>query len=320
MLGIDVSKDTLACTLVDRNTREVQWRQTVPNSSVGWESLLAKTPAEVPWVLEPTGRYSVPGVEAARQADRKVLLASPRKAKSFLASLQTRAKTDRIDSRGLALMALSQPLPDYPLKSPEVEILGQLMSARALLTSQVAQLQQQQEQLAHIAAVLSEAITALKQQIRALDQQIKEQARQTASVAATIKTLKEVPGIGPLTATAVAVCLTSKSFAHPDQFIAYIGLDIGVCQSGQRHGQRGLTKQGHADLRRLLYLCAQANLLCKSSPFKNQFARECAKGLPKTAALCAVARKLAKVCWSLHKHQTSYDAARVGSAFKPSSA
>lgn len=86
---------------------------------------------------------------------------------------------------------------------------------------------------------------------------------------------------------------------------------VAIRQSGKKNGQRGLTKQGDAELRRLLYLAAQANLRTKDSPFKAHYERERAKGLSSTAALCAVARKLARLCWSLAKHGTTYDANRV---------
>jgi len=55
------------------------------------------------------------------------------------------------------------------------------------------------------------------------------------------KRLREVPGIGAVTATAIASRLAGKTFAHPDQFVAYIGLDIDVRASGNRRGTRGLT-------------------------------------------------------------------------------
>ena len=126
-------------------------------------------------------------------------------------------------------------------------------------------------------------------------------------------TLDAVPGIGPVTAVAVAACLTTKQFDHPDRFVAYIGLDVRVRDSGQRRGQRTLSHQGDAELRRLLYLCALANVRARdpANPFKVQYARERAKGLATTAALCAVARKLARVCWSLAAHGTQYEATRV---------
>ena len=72
-----------------------------------------------------------------------------------------------------------------------------------------------------------------------------------------------------------------------------------------------MTKQGDAELRRLLYLCAKSSLRAKGSPFKDQYEREKAKGLSNKAALCAVARKMAKVCWSIVQHSTEYDPDRV---------
>ena len=107
MLGIDVSKDTLACTWLDATTRQTLWEGTVPNTTHGVNCLLRRIPAESPWVLEPTGRYSTSVARQACAAGRQVLLASPKKAKCFLQSVQSRAKTDRLDSRGLGLYPLA---------------------------------------------------------------------------------------------------------------------------------------------------------------------------------------------------------------------
>lgn len=123
--------------------------------------------------------------------------------------------------------------------------------------------------------------------------------------------LEKVPGIGPITAATVASRLVERSFPHSDSFVAYCGLDVAIKQSGQKRGNYGLTKQGDAELRRLLYLCAQSSVRAKNSPFKAHYEREQAKGLSKTAALCAVARKMARLCWSLVEHNQSYDPDRV---------
>jgi transposase len=133
--------------------------------------------------------------------------------------------------------------------------------------------------------------------------------RVAASALAEVGTrLQAVPGIGLITATAVAVGLARRSFQRAEQFVAYIGLDLRVCDSGTRR----LSKQGDAELRRLLYLAAQAGRRCRAPhPFSVQYEREVAKGLSSTAALCAVARKLARTCFSLVKHGTTYAPARV---------
>jgi transposase len=238
-----------------------------------------------------------------------VLLAQPKRAKAFLASVQPRAKTDRVDSRGLALYGLSAVLRPFAVKSEAMERIEQLLAARKGISESMARLRQQRAVLPHAAAPLTAAIAALEGQQAAVDRQVTE----ARTVLPVVRTLQEIPGIGPVTATAVAGCLTTKQFDHPDQFVAYIGLDTRVRESGQHQGRRALSKQGDAELRRLLYLCAQANLRSRdpANPFKAQYEREKAKGLTTTGALCAVARKLARTCWSLAAHGTRYEARRV---------
>lgn len=319
MLGIDVSKATLACTLVDPQKRQVRWARTVPNTPPGIQELLQATPPRVPWVLEPTGRYSLPVVRLAQEAGRRVLLAPPRQAKAFLQALQPRAKTDRLDSYGLARYALAIPLRPYRLKDPAVETLEQLLAARRGLAQSISRLEQQRKALPLAAEPLTAALHALQAQLLVLDRRIAQQT--TDAALPGVAALDQVPGIGPVTAAAVAARLAAKDFRHPDQFVAYVGLDIKVRQSGQRQGEQALTKRGDAELRRLLFLCARANLRSRdpANPFKQQYERELAKGLPSTAATCAVARKLARLCWSLVTHGTSYDPARVHQQPRPMS-
>jgi transposase len=311
MLGIDVSKENLVCTLLDPERRQPLWTRTLPNSPDGIRQLVTQTQAETPWVLEPTGRFSTAVAKLAAAQGRTVLLASPRHAQHFLRSIQTRAKTDRLDSVGLALFAASVPLPPYPIKPDAVEQLDQLLSARKGIAEAITSLQARVAALPHAAQPLQKAVAELEAQRGELDRQIREQTAKQEDLAPRVVALQQVPGIGPITATAAVARLTAKQFSHPDQFVAYIGLDVGVKQSGKRAGETGLTKQGDAELRRLFFLCAKANLRVKGSPFRAQYEREREKGLSSTAALNAVARKLARLCWSMVKHQSRYDPDRV---------
>jgi len=309
MLGIDVSKATLTCTLVEPHTHRVCWETTVPNTTAGIARLVQRTEHGCAWVVEPTGRYSDLVVQHAMQAGRLVLLAQPKRAKAFLAAVSPRAKTDRVDSRGLALYGLSAPLRPFPIKSEAMAQIEQLLAARRGISESMARLRQQQAALPYARTHLATAITALQTEQATIDHELAALTRQHDAV----HRLQTIPGVGPVTAAAAGVCLTTKGFGHPDQFVAYMGLDVRVRDSGQHRGKRTLSHQGNAELRRLLYLCAQANVRSRDpdNPFKTQYARERAKGLSSTGALCAVARKLARTCWSLVQHETAYEAARV---------
>lgn len=352
MLGVDVGKDELYGTWRDPETEKVRWQGAVPNTAVGIRQLLRRAP-ESPVVVEPTGRYGESLIRAAHGEGRTVFLAPTRKARWFLSAVQSRAKTDRVDSAGLALYGLRGRLRPYTLPSDDVDDLRQLLAARRGLSQSLSALKQQEKSLPRAAATLAPAITALAQQLKTIDQQLRKlsdpprpaQAKKTPStvvsssaavaaapastpeavapvvpaapppspVQAAARTLRAVPGFGPVTAVALAACLVEKQFTHPDQFVAYLGLDIRVHQSGKRNGQFGLSKHGDAELRRLLYIAAVSAAQSRDATFAVRYAREQAKGLAKTAALNAVARKLAKVAWSLVAHGSTYDPARVDS-------
>jgi len=309
MLGVDVSKATLTCTLVEPLGHRVSWEMTVPNTTAGIARLVQRTAHTDAWVVEPTGRYSDLVVQHATYAGRLVLLAQPKRAKAFLAAVSPRAKTDRVDSRGLALYGLSAALRPFPIKSEAMAQIEQLLAARKGISESMARLRQQQAALPYAHTHLAAAITALQTEQATIDRELAVLTRQQDAV----RRLQTIPGVGPVTAAAVGVCLMTKGFGHPDQLVAYVGLDVRVRDSGQHRGKRTLSHQGNAELRRLLYLCAQANNRSKDAenPFKVQYARERAKGLSSTGALCAVARKLARTCWSLVQHGTEYEATRV---------
>jgi transposase len=310
MLGIDVSKDTLVATLVDPTTRKPRWTQSFPNTEAGIRKLLARTPAAVSWVLEPTGRYSLPVVKQAQAVGRTVLIADPKAAAHYLKSLSPRAKTDRIDSVGLALFALDRSLRPYPVKSAPLEEVDQLLSARKGLADAISRLKQQLRELPHAAGPLQQALDALTKQQAELERQIAQRTKSEPALA-RVAELDRVHGIGLITATTAASRLSARGFARVEQWVAYLGLDIRIRQSGKRKGAWGLTKQGDAELRRLFYLCAKSTVTRKTSPFAAQYERELKKGMKKTQALCAVARKMAKVVWSLYEHGGRYEPARV---------
>jgi len=307
MLGIDVSKDWLSVCCWDARRGCVRWLREVPNSEEGVRLLLEGTSSREAWALEPTGRYSELVARLGIAQGRQVLLAPPRAAKQFLASLRPRAKTDRLDAQGLARYASSVPLKPFRLKEEAMERLWQLLGARRSLALSLATFRQQRQALPQAQQHLRAACAALGEQLKALDREIAELARREPAAAR----LQKVPGIGPVSAATLVVRLKTSQFSNYDQFVAYMGLDLRVCDSGERRGRRVLSHHGDAELRRLLYLCAQASLRTKDSPFALQYERERAKGLASTQALCAVARKLAKVAWALVRSGADYDPNRV---------
>ena len=307
MIGIDVSKDSLSVCCWDDQGKQPRWHAQFENSPAGIGQLLARSTAQEPWALEPTGIYSCLVARTGVAQGRRVLQASPRAAKQFLASVHPRAKTDRLDAQGLARYASSVELKPVVIKSDLMQRLSELLCARRSLSRSLSTFRQQAQALPEAREQLLAAAGAVAQHLRELDRELERLARQEPQ----IKRLMQLPGVGPVTAATLVVRLTSVPFAASDQFVAYVGLDLRVRDSGQHRGRRKLSKHGDAELRRLLYLAVQASLRSKDAIFAHQYQRERDKGLATTQALCAVARKLARVAWSLVRHRAEYDPQRV---------
>jgi transposase len=308
MIGLDVAKDTLAACYWEKDQPQPTWERTYPNSDAGIRQLLADTSPQEPWVLEPTGPYAQRAVELALEAGRQPRQADPLAAKRYLQSHSARAKTDRVDARGLARFGLDRELPPYRLKEPQLQQLWELLQVRRALTKALATLRQQQQVLTGVRAHTREAIAALGQQVKALDQELQALGRQLE----LFRRLRQVPGIGLVTAAALTVRLSSGHFPTDDAFVAYVGLDVRVCTSGTFKGRPRLTKHGDAMLRWLLYLAARATRRSKQGRgFRQLYERKLAEGCTTTGAFCIVARKLARLAWSLAHTGQDYDPARV---------
>ena len=310
ILGIDVSKDKLVCSLVRTGDKERVWLDNFSNNHDGINRLLARVPAGSPIILEPTSWYGNALVAKASASGRTVFLAPGRQAKAFRCSIQTRAKTDPKDSFGLALFGLSRRLWEYRLKSKSVDELDQHLSYRKQLSRMIASLGLQARSMPYASDEIRPTITELKGRLTGLDKKIASLVKADPQFHMVGK-LMAVPGFGPVTSAAVGSRLVHKQFTNAKQFVAYTGMDIGLIESGQRKGTTGITKDGDAELRRLLYVAAQASLRVKNSPFQTIYVRELAKGRHKIQAICTIARKMAKLAWSMVYYQTAYDPERI---------
>jgi len=189
-----------------------------------------------------------------------------------------------------------------------MEHLDQLQTARKGIRDNLARLRQQRAALPAAAAALTEAITGLAQAQAALDRQIAAaRGRNAGGDAASGAGDRAGDGDG-------GGVLSGEQAVRPPGSVCRL-CRVGCAGAGQRPaaGTTHALTSRDAELRRLLYLCALANLRSKdaTNPFKVQYERERAKGLATTAAVCAVARKLARLCWSLAAHGTHYEATRV---------
>ena len=122
--------------------------------------------------------------------------------------------------------------------------------------------------------------------------------------------LVKVKGFGELTAAYMTAMLASGVFRTSDAFVAFIGLDLRVRESGKLKGKRKLSKRGDPEARHLLYMAALAASQ-QPGPFADLRAHYLDRGFTKTEVAVFIARKLARVAWAIYTKKQPYCADRV---------
>jgi transposase len=310
VLGVDVAKETLSFCLI--HGHEVVLQAETQNEQDQVQHLLASLPVkEGPSLcvaVEPTNTYWYTVAECARRAGYRVVSAPPKATKLFLRSLSPRVKNDKVDAKGIALYAASMDLKTYQPKPQDLKALDELLCVRRKLSENNAYYRQVASTNSAAADVAANMLASSKAQLTELDNRIQEALKKLSPA----KRLIKVPGFGPVVTASLVSRLLSIQFKSSDSFVAYVGLDLRVIESGKLRGRRRLSHNGDAELRRLLYLAAQSSIRVKGSPFAHIYQHALADlNLTTTEAICAVARKMGRTAWSIVEHNTSYDPDRV---------
>ena len=153
---------------------------------------------------------------------------------------------------------------------------------------------------------LVDQIQTIEAEIRGLDTVI--EARHRACDRS--RRLGSIPGIGPITASAIAATVPDIGvFRSSRQFAAWLGLTPRANSSGGRERQAGITKQGDGYIRRLLVVGATAVIRSsrKAHTLHGWLARLLERKKPKVAAV-ALANKIARIAWAVLSQNTTYQA------------
>lgn len=146
--------------------------------------------------------------------------------------------------------------------------------------------------------ILVEMLTMLGEQIRQLDIEIAKRAREEE----TARRLMTVPGIGPITATALmALAPEPENFKRGRDFAAWLGLTPLQRSTGGKQKLGQISKMGERTLRRLLIIGASAVVqqarrrgAAQGSWLERMLTRK-----PPMLVAVALANKIARTVWAL---------------------
>jgi len=148
-------------------------------------------------------------------------------------------------------------------------------------------------------------IMALTGEVGTLDKQIAAwHAESEAS-----RRLATIPGLGIITATAIAASVTDPNqFTSGRQFAAWLGLTPRQHSTGGKTRLGGISKQGDRYLRRLLVIGATAvmrHTKDKTTPMAN-WLRKLMEKKPFRVVSVALANKLARIAWVVLTRKEAY--------------
>lgn len=296
--GIDVAKDWLdifdgiEVIRIDNNKRAIKaFLKQLSGSSI--------------FSVESTNTYHELLVEMAIVAKHIVYLIDAYRLSRYRDAVGVRAKTDANDARLLLryLHAERQQLVPFKLIPKAVKRLNRLLKARAKLAELKASMSLALSGVTELAQTRKSLLTRFKLAMALIDKRILD-CIILAGYKADYKRCLAVPGIGHLNAAALVALFHRAYFAKSDSFIAFMGLDVRVRESGYYKGKRKLTKKGNPEMRRLLFNAARAG--AKTKKWNTYYLAMRARGHSTTATAVALSRKIARLAFALMRDQSEY--------------
>lgn len=152
----------------------------------------------------------------------------------------------------------------------------------------------------------------LSEQLRVLDRQVGELEREIQlwhRDHEASRRLAEIPGIGPITASALVASIgDAKNFDNARQFAAWVGLVPRQHSSGGKSTLLGISKRGDVYLRTLLIHGARAVIrhLQRRVHQPDSWLKHLLGRRNKNVAAVALANKNARIAWALLAHNREF--------------
>lgn len=319
--ALDVSQEQTAVCVVDAGGTIVAEGKvpTCPDAIAAW---LAPWPGAIERVGMETGLLAVWLWNALSTKGLPIVCLDARHAHGVLKMMPN--KTDRQDARGLAQIVRTGWFKEVRIKSHGAYVARALLSARAALVGIRVRLENETRgllkafgvmfgkrvggfarraeeiirgelsiapELRPIFEALVAARRAILERLRALDAQLRAAARRSH----VVRLLMTAPGVGPVTALAVAAAFDDASRFHRSSSVgAYLGLTPKRYESGEVGYSGRVTKRGDKMTRTYLFEAANAVMTRRIGGSRlRDWARGIAERTGPRKARVALARKLA---------------------------
>jgi transposase len=164
-----------------------------------------------------------------------------------------------------------------------------------------------------VPAMVVEALRSQFALIFNLTQRIEAIERQLASYEDSderCRRLRAIPGVGPLTATAIVASVgNAREFRSAREFAAWIGVVPRQSGTGGRVRLLGISKRGNPYLRAMIIHCARA--VAARQKVHEPWLTNLLETKHWNVAVVAQANKIARIIWALLAHEREYRAVAI---------
>ncbi|WP_241775541.1 IS110 family transposase, partial [Pseudomonas corrugata] len=249
IVGVDVAKDELVIYHAESDRLE-----TIPNTKAAIKKWLKALPAPVDVAIEATNIYHQEFVNLAYAQGCVIYVIDGYELSHYRKGVKIRAKTDALDARLLARYLSNEGhlLHPWTPPSPLYCRLISLFRRRAALVQARVSLKQSWANEPLLKTAFENQIAAMQRLETLIDKTIQTQLEQ-AGLAHQLKRCMKVEGIGLLSGARLITSFQRGDFRNADAFIAFLGLDLRIADSGKKKGRRCLSKRGDPEARRLLH-------------------------------------------------------------------
>jgi transposase len=301
--GIDVSKVRLDAYI---NGQEAPW--SVSYDEAGTNALTAALQAAQPSlvVLEATGGLERALVAQLLSAGLPVAVVNPRQVRDFARATGQLAKTDRLDARvlaqfGVAVAPVQRALPDEASQ----EFADQLARRRQLvemLAMEKNRLKAAPRKL--VRKDIAKHIEWLERRLRVTEDGLRQSVEASPAWQAKRDLLREVQGIGDITALTLTADLPELGQLNRKAIAALAGVAPFNRDSGTLRGRRRIWG-GRAEVRVTLYMATLSAIRC-NPPIRAFYQRLRGAGKLAKVAIVACMRKLLTILNAMMRDRAAW--------------
>lgn len=317
-LGIDVSKASLSFAGITADQKT--YLCALNNEREDIETLakrLVKANYQGNIICESTGHYHLKLVAVFSNYPLNLIVINPLQASKHSKANIRKTKTDPVDAECLAQMCITERNLPKPTEANEGNILIRLKMGQLCFIEKLLQrIRRSNDIYSETYSGLGFLESDIQQELKSVtsklvelkERMLKEIERlivNTSDNEPLINDLQNIPGIS--STTAALISQLSTEVKNADSWVAYLGYDTSIRESGTWKGKGKLTKRGNRYMRKRLF-CAAWGAMMHDKHFKAYYEQLRGDGRAYVEALCIIAKKLLRIAYQVMVNGKKYDA------------